>query len=191
MRRRTYLRLLGSVPVIAGGVTGCLSNTTGGTGSDSTGGNASANVTGMATRAIQARDIGEVWTFTDSGTPTVADNGTIVAEYRASDPYSRTVRLRLWPCEGETLDALGSCSLGNLPDRKRANESVETADRSFGDNAFLWWSGVNTDIEVATADNVFRLTHMPAVESTQELPSRDARIEELTEIARLQTDHLG
>ena len=191
MERRTYLRVLGSVPLIASGVAGCLSNITGGNGSDSTGGNASANVTGMATRAIQARDIGEAWTFTESGTPTVADNGTVVAEYRASDPYSRAVRLRLWPCEGETLDALGSCSLGNLPDQKRANESVETADRSLGENAFLWWSGVNTDIEVVTANNVFRLTHMPAVESTQELPSRDARIEELTEIARLQTDHLG
>ena len=183
--------MLGSVPLIAGGVTGCLANITGGNGSNSTGGNASANVTGMATRALQAQTIGETWTFTDSGTPTVADNGTIVAEYGASDSYSRTLRLRLWPCEGETLDALGSCSLGNLPDQKRGNESVETADRSFGENAFLWWTGVNTDIEVVTANNVFRFTHMPAVESTQELPSRDARIEELTEIAQLQVEHLG
>lgn len=183
--------MLGSVPLIAGGVTGCLANITGGNGSNSTGGNASANVTGMATRALQAQTIGETWTFTDSGTPTVADNGTIVAEYGASDSYSRTLRLRLWPCEGETLDALGSCSLGNLPDQKRGNESVETADRSFGDNAFLWWTGVNTDIEVVTVNNVFRLTHMPAVESTQELPSRDARIEELTEIAQLQANQLS
>ena len=180
MQRRNYLRALGSLPLVATGVAGCLSGIT----------------SGPAERALTAQELGGAWTYTETGSPTVTDNGTIVANYRASDPYSRTVRLRLWPCEGETLEALGgTCSLGNLPEQMRANESVETAERSLGETAFLWWADVSTDIEVVTANHVFRLTHTPTVESNtdsaQEIPSRDARIEEVTDIARLQTEKLA
>ena len=180
MRRRSYLRALGSLPLVATGVAGCLSSGT----------------NGPAKRALTAQELGEAWTYTETGSPAVTDTGTIVANYRASEPYSRIVRLRLWPCEGETLEALGgTCSLGNLPEQKRANESVETAERSLGETAFLWWADESTDIEVVTANHVFRLTHMPAIESdadtTQEIPSRDARIEEVTDIAQLQTEKLA
>jgi hypothetical protein len=180
MRRRNYLRALGGLPLVAAGAAGCLSSGT----------------NGSAERALTAQQLGEAWTYTETGSPTVTEKGTIVANYRASDPYSRTVRLRLWPCEGETLEALGgTCSLGGLPDQKRANESVETADRSLGETAFLWWSGEATDIEVVTANHVFRLTHTLAGESdtdtSQELPSRDARVKEVTDIARLQTEKLA
>ena len=141
MRRRSYLRALGSLPLIVTGVAGCLSGIT----------------SGPAERALTAQELGETWTYTETGSPTVTNSGTIVANYRANDPYSRTVRLRLWPCEGETLDALGgTCSLGNLPEQMRANESVETAERSLGETAFLWWTDVTTDIEVVTANHVFR-----------------------------------
>jgi hypothetical protein len=54
----------------------------------------------------------------------------------------------------------------------------------------LWWNGVTIDIEVVVPNYVFRLTHTPIVEATQEIPPRDARIEELTHIARLQTKKL-
>jgi hypothetical protein len=174
MQRRRYLHALGSLPVAAVGIAGCLSSDT----------NRAAEL------ALMAKELGKAWSYTESGVPTVTDSGTIVANYAANDPYPRTVMLRLWPCEGETLEALGSCSLGNLPDRKRANESIETATRSFGKTAFLWWTGVTIDIEVVVPNYVFRLTHTPVVEAAEEIPPRDARIEELTHIARLQTKKL-
>jgi hypothetical protein len=182
MKRRKYLRTLGSLPAVAVGVTGCLA---GGTNEPS-----SSGTTGAAKLALTAEELGKAWAYTESGAPTVADSETIVAKYIANDPYPRTVMLRLWPCKGETLEALGSCSLGNLPDRKRANESIDTTTRSFGKTAFLWWEDVTTDIEVVVPNHVFRLTHTPIVETTQEIPSRDARIEELTHIARLQAKKL-
>lgn len=179
MRRRAYLRALGGFPFVAAGVSGCLSSST----------------SGRAQRALTAQQLGEAWTYTEGGSPTITDSGTIVAYYRASDPYPQSVRLRLWPCEGETLDALGgTCSLGNLPEQKRANESVETADRSVGETGFVWWTGIATDIEVVTSNHVFRLTHTPTEEATdtnQEIPSRNARVEEVTNIARLQSDKLA
>lgn len=179
MQRRQYLRVLGFLPVAASGVAGCLSGV----------------MSGPAKQALTAQELGEAWTYTETGSPTVADSGTIVANYHASQPYPRTVRLRLWPCEGETLEALGSCSLGNLPRQKRANESIETATRSVGETAFLWWDSVVTDIEVVTSNHVFRLTHTPRTEASSstatEMPSRDTRIEELTTIARLQTEKLA
>lgn len=180
MRRRSYLRALGGLPVVAVGASGCLSG-----GSN-----------GPTERALTAQQLGEAWAYTEAGSPAVTDNGTIVANYRASERYPQMVRLRLWPCEGETLEALGgTCSLGNLPERMRANASVETADRSLGETAFLWWSDVATDIEVVTANHVFRLTHTPTGEAntntSQEIPSRDARIEDVTNIAQLQTDKLA
>ena len=180
MRRRRYLRTLGGFPLVAAGAAGCLS---GGT-------------NGPAERALTAQEIGEMWTYSEGGSPTIAESGTIVANYHASDPYPQSVQLRLWPCEGETLEALGgTCSLGNLPTQKRANESVETMNHSLGETAFLWWTDVATDIEVVTANHVFRLTHTPTGEantnSNQEIPSRDARIETVTNIARRQSEKLA
>ena len=177
MQRRSYLRALGGLPLVAAGISGCLF---GGT-------------NGRTERALTAEQLGEVWSYTEGGSPMIADTGTIVAKYRASEPYSRTVRLRLWPCEGETLEALGgTCSLGGLPDRMRANESVETADRLIGETGFLWWADVATDIEVVAANHVFRLTHTPVTQAdtSQEIPSREGRIEEVTDIAQLQTEKL-
>lgn len=182
MRRRNYLRTVGSLPLITGGVAGCLTNIT----SETT----SGNTDGVTEQTLTAQEIGKGWKYTESGSPTVADSGTIVASYRATDPYSRTVKLRLWPCEGETLEELGSCSLGNLPKQKRTNGSIETATRTLGKNTFLWWDSVATDIEVVTVNNVFRLTHTPGTESNQEIQSRDARVEEVVKIARLQTENL-
>jgi hypothetical protein len=99
MRRRSYLRALGGLPLVAAGASGCLSDGT----------------NGPTERALTAQQIGEAWAYTEGGSPTVTDSGTIVANYRTSEPYPQTVRLRLWPCEGETLEALGgTCSLGNL-----------------------------------------------------------------------------
>lgn len=198
MQRRKYLRALGSLPLVAVGITGCLSNDANETTSNDTNKAASGNTneapssdtSEAAKLALTAKELDKAWTYTKSGAPTATDKGTIVANYAASDPYPRTVLLRLWPCKGETLEALGSCSLGNLPDRKRANESINTATRSFGKTAFLWWNGVTTDIEVVVPNYVFRLTHTPLVEETQEIPPRDARIEELTYIARLQAKKL-
>ena len=180
MRRRSYLRALSGLPLVAAGAAGCLSGST----------------NGPAKRALTAQELGEMWTHSEGGSPTVAESGTIVANYHASDPYPRSVKLRLWPCEGETLEALGgSCSLGNLPSQKRANESVETMDYSLGETAFLWWTDIATDIEVVTANHVFRLTHTPTGEgntnSDQEIPSRDARIEAITNIARQQSEKLA
>lgn len=180
VRRREYLRALGTLPLLTVGFAGCLSD----------------GASGPAERALTADELGEAWSYTESGSPTTTDRGTIVARYRASDDYPRTVRLRLWPCRGETLDALGgTCSLGNLPERQRANESVETADLSLGETAFAWWTDETTDIEVVAANHVFRLTHTPVVDtegsSAGAIPSREARIDELLEIARLQTEKLA
>ena len=149
-----------------------------------------------ANRLLRPRQLGESWEYTDESMPRTTDKGTITGVYRTTRNYTRTVRTRLWPCEGETLKALGgTCSLGNLPAQKRANESVETTDRSLGETAFLWWTDIAIDIEVVTANHVFRLTHKPIIESntntSQNIPSRDARIEEVTDIAQLQADKLA
>ena len=179
MRRRNYLRVLGSLPFVAAGVSGCLSG----------------RMSGPAERALTADAIGDAWTYSDGGSPVVTESGTITASYHADEPYPQTVRLRLWPCEGETLDALGgTCSLGNLPDQMRANESVTTADGSVGETAFLWWTDTVTDIEVVTANHVFRLTHTPLSGTDSaadpEIPPQDDRIETVTRIAQLQTDKI-
>jgi hypothetical protein len=171
--------MLGGLPVVAAGASGCLSG----------------SMSGPADRALTAEAIGEMWSYSEGGSPVVTESGTVTASYRADEPYPQTVRLRLWPCEGETLEALGgTCSLGNLPDQMRANESVSTANRSVGETAFLWWTDVVTDIEVVTANHVFRLTHTllsePDSDTGRETPSRDDRIETVTRIAQLQTEKI-
>jgi hypothetical protein len=147
-----------------------------------------------ANRLLAATALGEGWRYVDGSAPQVRTNGTITATYRGTQPYTRTLRTRLWRCEGETLDALGgTCSLGNLPDRYRAREGVETASPTVGDTAFAWWSGPRTDIEVVAADHVFRMTHTPrqADGPTGSLPSRESRLNALVEIARRQTEKLA
>ncbi|RJT07098.1 hypothetical protein D3261_03565 [Halococcus sp. IIIV-5B] len=180
INRRRYLQAFAGVPLVAAGVSGCLANET----------------SQAVQRALTAQQLGEAWSYTEGGSPTALENGTITANYRSANPYIRTVRLRLWPCEGETLDALGGdCSLGNLPDQMRANQSVMTADRALGETTFLWWTETTTDIEVVISDHVFRLTHTPSSETntdtTQEVPSTDARIGEITDIAQRQADKLS
>jgi len=149
-----------------------------------------------ANRLLAATVLGEGWTYVDGSAPQVRTNGTITATYRGTQPYTRTLRTRLWRCEGGTLDALGgTCSLGNLPDRYRAREGVETASPAVGDTAFAWWSGPPTDIEVVAADHVFRLTHTPLTDrangSADALPARESRLTALVGIARRQAEKLS
>ena len=149
-----------------------------------------------ANRLLAATVLGEGWTYVDGSAPQVRTNGTITATYRGTQPYTRTLRTRLWRCEGETLDALGgTCSLGNLPDRYRARDGVETASPAVGDTAFAWWSGPPTDIEVVAADHVFRLTHTPLTDrangSADALPARESRLTALVGIARRQAEKLS
>ena len=147
-----------------------------------------------ANRLLLAPSLGAGWGYVDGSAPRVRANGTITALYRGTQEYTRTLRTRLWRCEGQMLDALGgTCSLGNLPDRYRAREDVETASPAVGDTAFAWWSGPRTDIEVVAADHVFRMTHTPrqADGPTGSLPSRESRLNALVEIARRQTEKLA
>ena len=149
-----------------------------------------------ANRLLAATVLGEGWTYVDGSAPIVRTNGTITATYRGTQPYTRTLRTRLWRCEGGTLDALGgTCSLGNLPDRYRAREGVETASPAVGDTAFAWWSGPPTDIEVVAADHVFRMTHTPLADrangSADALPARESRLTALVGIARRQAEKLS
>lgn len=149
-----------------------------------------------ANRLLLAPALGTGWGYVDGSAPRVRDNGTITALYRGTQPYARTLRTRLWPCEGQTLDALGgTCSLGSLPSRYRSRDDIETADPAIGETAFAWWSGPRTDIEVVAADHVFRMTHTPlaerADESTASLPSRAARLTELIGFARQQAETLA
>ncbi|EMA51118.1 hypothetical protein [Halococcus thailandensis] len=149
-----------------------------------------------ANRLLLAPALGTSWGYASDSAPRVRDNGTITALYRGTQSYTRTLRTRLWPCEGQTLDALGgTCSLGSLPRRYRSRDDIETADPAIGETAFAWWSGPRTDMEVVAADHVFRMTHMPlaaqADESTASLPSRAARLTELIGFARQQADKLA
>ncbi|WP_256686414.1 hypothetical protein [Halococcus qingdaonensis] len=149
-----------------------------------------------ANRLLLAPALGTGWGYVDGSAPRVRDNGTITALYRGTQAYARTLRTRLWPCEGRTLDALGgTCSLGSLPSRYRSRDDIETADPSIGETAFAWWSGPRTDMEVVAADHVFRMTHTPLAaqvdEGTASLPSRAARLTELIGFARQQAEKLA
>jgi hypothetical protein len=149
-----------------------------------------------ANRLLLAPALGTGWGYVDGSAPRVRDNGTITALYRGTQPYARTLRTRLWRCEGRTLDALGgTCSLGSLPSRYRSRDDIETADPTIGETAFAWWSGPRTDIEVVAADHVFRMSHTPLAERTDEntarLPSRAARLTELIGLARQQAEKLA
>jgi len=150
-----------------------------------------------ANRLLLAPAFGAGWGYADGSVPRVRDNGTITALYRDTEPYTRTVRTRLWRCEGQTLDALGGmCSLGTLPDRYRSREDIETASPAIDETAFAWWSSgdARTDIEVVAADHVFRMSHMPPTTQgnggSSSLPGRDARLTELVELARQQAAKL-
>jgi hypothetical protein len=88
-----------------------------------------------ANRLLRPMTVGEGWAYTDDSMPTVTESGTITGVYRTTQNYTRTIRTRLWPCEGETLDALGgTCSLGSLPERYRNMEDVETTTLPVGEN---------------------------------------------------------
>ncbi|GAA0460851.1 hypothetical protein MUK72_13250 [Halococcus dombrowskii] len=149
-----------------------------------------------ANRLLLAPALGTGWGYASDSTPRIRDNGTITALYRGTQPYTRTLRTRLWRCEGRTLDALGgTCSLGTLPSRYRSRDDIETASPTIGETAFAWWSGPRTDIEVVAADHVFRMSHTPlaeqADENTARLPSRAARLTELIGLARQQAEKLA
>ncbi|WP_049900115.1 hypothetical protein [Halococcus agarilyticus] len=151
-----------------------------------------------ANRLLLAPALGTGWGYVDGSAPRVRTNGTITALYRGTREYTRTLRTRLWRCEGRTLDALGgTCSLGNLPERYRTQEGVETASPAVGETAFAWWSSddARTDIEVVAVDHVFRMSCMPLTEqaggSSTSLPSRDVRLTELVELAQRQAEKLA
>ena len=151
-----------------------------------------------ANRLLLAPALGAGWTYADGSAPRVRDNGTITALYRGTEAYTRTLRIRLWRCEGQTLDALGgTCSLGTLPSRYRSRDDIETASPTIGETAFAWWTSddARTDIEVVAADHVFRMSCMPLAEqasgSSTSLPSRDARLSELVELAQRQAEKLA
>lgn len=149
-----------------------------------------------ANRLLLAPALGTGWGYASGSTPRVRDNGTITALYRGTQSYTRTLRTRLWRCEGRTLDALGgTCSLGTLPSRYRSRDDIETASPTIGETAFAWWSGPRTDIEVVAADHVFRMSHTPlaeqADENTASLPSRAARLTELIGLAQQQAEKLA
>jgi hypothetical protein len=149
-----------------------------------------------ANRLLLAPALGTGWGYASGSTPRVRDNGTITALYRGTQSYTRTLRTRLWRCEGRTLDALGgTCSLGSLPSRYRSRDDIETASPTIGETAFAWWSGPRTDIEVVAADHVFRMSHTPlaeqADENTSSLPSRAARLTELIGLAQQQAEKLA
>jgi hypothetical protein len=158
---------------------------------------------GPTGRLLRAGEL-EGGSYELTGAPAVSEGGTIVGRYRSAQPYPRTLRIRVWPCRGEALDALGGkCSLGGLPERYREDDSVETTVLEVGETAFAWWSGPATDVEVVTADHVFRITHRPAAprktrgestgsrgESGDGLPPRAERVAAVTRIARRQATKL-
>jgi hypothetical protein len=214
MQRRDCLRTVGAM-IGTVSVAGCSSETSEDQSTDGTGGRQSTGsvMTGStanrtttvsaptpdppANRLLRPIQLGESWEYTDESMPTITESGTITAVYRTTRNYTRTIRTRLWPCEGETLDALGgTCSLGGLPERYRSMEDVETTTLPIGETAFAWWSGPKTDIEVVSHQHVFRMTQTPLPEQTRTtntdaIPSRDARLAALSQIARQQVEKLA
>jgi cell wall-associated NlpC family hydrolase len=146
-----------------------------------------------ANRLLRADEVGDRWRYRDA--PTEHGNGTITAVYGMVREPSAKLRTRLWPCEGESLANLGgTCSLGNLPERYRAMEGVETATPAVGETAFAWWAGAATDIEVVANDHVFRMTYTtpgPSAVATGGTDNRNPVLRRLTRLARRQVDKLG
>lgn len=146
-----------------------------------------------ANRLLLAEEVGDRWRYRSE--PTERGNGTITAVYGMVREPSAKLRTRLWPCEGESLANLGgTCSLGNLPERYRAMDDVETATPAVGETAFAWWAGATTDIEVVANGHVFRMTYTtpgPSAVATGGADDRNPVLRRLTRLARRQADKLG
>lgn len=148
-----------------------------------------------ANRLLAPEVIGTRWDYAAGSTPSERGNGTITAVYETTRGTEERLRIRLWPCEGESLEDLGgTCSLGNLPERYRAMSGVETATPAVGETAFAWWEGDQTDIEVVANEHVFRITYTVPESGTtaaNSATSRPPALQRVIEIARQQTDALA